>query len=102
MKTITICNNTILDFEIRTTYVSNLMDYNDIHEILDYLRNTSFRGNFVLQQYQFSEGAGNDLKDKFEKPQHAILIEILKPYQQVILPFKIFIRDDVVGYFEFN
>ena len=56
----------------------------------------------MLQQYQFSEGVGNDLKDKFEKPQHVILIDILKPYQQVSLPFKIFIRDDVVGYSEFN
>ena len=102
MKTINICNDANLDFEIRTTYVGNLMNYNDIHEILEYLRKISFRGNFVLQQYQFSEGVGNDLKDKFEKPQHAILIDMLKPYQQVILPFKIFIRDDVVGYSEFN
>ena len=102
MKTINICNDANLDFEIRTTYVGNLMNYNDIHEILEYLRKISFRGNFVLQQYQFSEGVGNDLKDKFEKPQHAILIDMLKPYQQVILPFKIFIRDDVVGYSEIN
>jgi pyruvate formate lyase activating enzyme len=102
MKTINICNDANLDFEIRTTYVGNLMNYNDIHEILEYLRKISFRGNFVLQQYQFSEGVGNDLKDKFEKPQHAILIDIVKPYQQVILPFKIFIRDDVVGYSEIN
>ena len=102
MKTITICNDANLDFEIRTTYVGNLMNYNDIHEILEYLLKVSFKGNFVLQQYQFSEGVGYDLKDKFEKPQHAILIDILKPYRQVILPFKIFIRDDVVGYSEFN
>jgi pyruvate formate lyase activating enzyme len=101
-KAINICNNANLDFEIRTTYVGNLMNYNDIHEILEFLRNASFRGTFVLQQYQFSEGVGNNLKDKFEKPQHVILIDILKPYQQVILPFKIFIRDDVVGYSEFN
>ena len=102
MNTINICNNANLDFEIRTTYVGNLMNSSDIHEIIEYLRKISFRGNFVLQQFQFSEGVGNDLKDKFEKPLHTILIEILKPYLQVILPFKIFIRDDVVGYSEIN
>jgi pyruvate formate lyase activating enzyme len=102
MDTISICNNAILDFEIRTTYVGKLMNFKDIHEILEYLRNISFRGNFVLQQYQFSEGVGEELKDKFEKPQHAILIDILKPYQNVILPFKIYARDDTVGYSEFK
>lgn len=102
VKTINICNDANLDFEIRTTFVGNLMNYDDIHEILEHLLKVSFRGNFVLQQYQFSEGVGEELKDKFEKPQHALLIDILKPYLNVILPFKIYIRDDTVGYSEFK
>ncbi len=102
MKTISLCNNGNLNFEIRTTYVSNLLKPNDIYEILEDLRVITFRGNFVLQQYQFSEGVGDALKDKFEKPQHTFLINILKPYQDVILPFKIYIRDDTIGYSEIN
>ena len=102
MKIINICNEGNLDFEIYTTFIGNLMNHNDIYEVLEALLNVSFRDNFVLQQYQFSEGVGNNLKDKFEKPQHVILIDILKPYQNIILPFKIYIRDDIIGYSEFK
>lgn len=101
-KTMDICNKAEVDFEIRTTYVGNLLNNSDIHQILGLLQKFRFKGNFVLQQYQFSEGVGDDLKGKFEKPHHATLIEILKPYQEVNLPFKIFLRDDIVGYSEYN
>jgi hypothetical protein len=37
-------------------------------------------------------------KDKFQKPDHISLINILKPYSKLELPFGIFIRDDIVGY----
>ena len=87
-----------IDFEIRTTYVQNLMIPNDIHEIIDFLRKNNFHGNFVLQQYQFSEGVGKELKDKFQKPEHATLLTILERYQTIDLPFKIYLRDDKVGY----
>ncbi len=70
----------------------------DIYEIIDFLRNNDFHGNFVLQQYQFSEGVGKELKDKFEKPEHATLLIILERYRKLKLPFKIYLRDDEVGY----
>ena len=57
---------------------------------------------FVLQQYQYSEGVIENYKDKFQKPDHISLINILKPYSKLELPFRIFIRDDIVGYTSLN
>jgi len=87
-----------IDFEIRTTYVVKLMNPNDIHNTINFLKKNNFHGNFVLQQYQFSEGVGKELKDKFEKPEHATLLIILERYRKLKLPFKIYLRDDEVGY----
>ncbi|MFX1275887.1 MAG: anaerobic ribonucleoside-triphosphate reductase activating protein [Promethearchaeota archaeon] len=87
-----------IQFEIRTTYVENLMIPRDIHEIICFLKEQKFKGTYVLQQYQFSEGVGDELKDKFEKPLHSTLLEILKPYKDQDLGFKVYLRSDVVGY----
>ncbi|MFX1600893.1 MAG: anaerobic ribonucleoside-triphosphate reductase activating protein [Promethearchaeota archaeon] len=87
-----------IDFEIRTTYVGNLLNSDDIDNILTYLKNTGFNGNFVLQQYQFLEGVGEEYKAIFSKPEHEVLFNILKPYIGVKFPFNIFLRDEVVGY----
>ncbi|MFX0042283.1 MAG: anaerobic ribonucleoside-triphosphate reductase activating protein [Candidatus Hodarchaeota archaeon] len=87
-----------IDFEIRTTFVENLMVPGDIHDIIDFLKKNEFKGTFVLQQYQYSEGVGEDLKFVFQKPDHLFLLDILKPYKDVKLPFKIFLRDEIVGY----
>ena len=98
-ETFTIINNhENIDFEIRTTYVENLMKPNDIDKIISYLRKNLFRGNFVLQQYQYSEGVGEENKDKFQKPEHITLLNILKPYRNMNLPFQIYLRDEIVGY----
>jgi len=91
-------NHKDIDFEIRTTYVGNLMKSNDIDKIISYLRKNQFRGSFVLQQYQYSEGVGEENKLKFQKPNHFTLLNILKPYRNMDLPFEIYLRDDVVGY----
>ncbi len=91
-------NREDIDFEIRTTYVGNLMKSNDIDKIILFLRKNKFRGSFVLQQYQYSEGVGEDNKFKFQKPEHFTLLNILKPYRNMDLPFQIYLRDDVVGY----
>ena len=90
------------DFEIRTTYVENLLTPEDIHQIILWLQNNNFRGTFVLQQYQYSDGVTENYKDKFQKPDHISLINILKPYSKLELPFRIFIRDDIVGYTSLN
>jgi len=87
-----------IDFEIRTTYVGNLMKSNDIDKIILFLRKNQFRGIFVLQQYQYSEGGGEEHRLKFQKPEHFTLLNILKPYRNMDLPFQINLRDDVVGY----
>ena len=87
-----------VDFEIRTTYVGNLMKSNDIDKIIVFLRKNQFRGNFVLQQYQYSEGVGEENALKFQKPEHFTLLNILKPYRNMDLPFQIYLRDDIVGY----
>ncbi|MHA1487531.1 MAG: hypothetical protein ACTSSC_10240, partial [Promethearchaeota archaeon] len=91
-------NNKNIDFEIRTTYVGNLMKSNDIDKIILFLRKNKFRGIFVLQQYQYSEGVGEENKLKFQKPEHITLLNILKPYRNMNLPFQIYLRDDIVGY----
>lgn len=91
-------NHKNIDFEIRTTYVENLMKPNDIDKIISYLRKNFFRGNFVLQQYQYSEGVGEEHKQRFQKPEHLSLLNILKPYKNMDLPFQIYLRDDIVGY----
>ena len=87
-----------IDFEIRTTYVENLMKPNDIDKIILFLKKNQFRGNFVLQQYQYSEGVGEEHKQKFQKPEHITLLNILKPYRNMKLTFQIYLRDDIVGY----
>ena len=84
-----------IDFEIRTTYVEILMKPKDIHKILAFLKKNSFRGSFVLQQYQYSEGVGDEGKDKFKKPEHITLLDLLEPYKNSELPFKIFLRESV-------
>ena len=91
-------NHENIDFEIRTTYVENLMKPKDIDKIISYLRKNLFRGNFVLQQYQYSEGVGEEYKQKFQKPEHITLLNILKPYKNMDLPFQIYLRDEVTGY----
>jgi len=87
-----------IEFEIRTTYVEKLLDARDINEIIDYLRSIDFKGNFVLQQYQYREGVGENFKEIFSKPEHYVLYNILKPYKGLGLPFKLFLRDEFVGY----
>ncbi len=87
-----------IDFEIRTTYVVNLLSKEDLEEIINFLKEIKFRGNFVLQQYQFFEGVGEQFKEIFQKPEHDALLELLKPYKDKEFPFKICLRDDIVGY----
>ncbi len=87
-----------IGFEIRTTFVVNLHKPEDINEIIDFLKRSEFRGNFVLQQYQFLEGVGEEFKRVFSKPEHDVLLNLLKPYKDEKFPFKIYLRDEIVGY----
>lgn len=87
-----------LDFEIRTTFVESLLSTVDFGEILNFLKEIGFKGNFVLQQYQYFEGVGDKFKELFLKPEHDILLKLLKPYKNKNFPFKIFLRDETVGY----
>lgn len=91
-----------IDFEIRTTYIGKLLDAADIDEIITFLNNIGFSGNFVLQQYQFLEGVGDEYKKIFSKPEHDILVKLIELYKHKDLSFKIFLRDDIVGYCSIN
>jgi pyruvate formate lyase activating enzyme len=91
-------NDSEVDFEVRTTYVEGLMNASDIHKIISFLKKAKFRGNFVLQQYQYSEGVGEEYKETFHKPEHGTLLKILKKYKDSKFSFNIFLRDDVIGY----
>jgi pyruvate formate lyase activating enzyme len=102
IKTFLIVNKTkTIEFEIRTTYAENLLNPTDIYEIISFLKENNFTRSYVLQQYQYSEGVGEDFKNKFHKPSHLSLLNILKPYKDIYLPFEIYIRDDIVGYRNF-
>ena len=87
-----------IDFEIRTTHVENLINPDDIHDIISFLKDNNFRGNYVLQQYQYSDGVEEKYKDQFQKPSHGTMVDILKRYQDADLSFKIYIRNEVIGY----
>ncbi len=93
-----------IEFEVRTTYVDSILSSIDIQNIIFTLKELKFSGNFVLQQYQFSEGVGEEFKKIFSKPEHDKLINILRPYKnlELELPFKIFLRDEIVGYCAIN
>lgn len=91
-------NETRLDFEIRTTYVDHLMSPEDIEKIISFLKDNQFRGSYVLQQYQYSDGVGDKYKDRFQKPEHGLLIEILRTYHKSSFPFQIYLRDEVEGF----
>ncbi|MFX1494541.1 MAG: anaerobic ribonucleoside-triphosphate reductase activating protein [Promethearchaeota archaeon] len=91
-----------IDFEIRTTYVEKLMKPEDIHKIITFLKKNRFRGTFVLQQYQYSEGVGEKYKEIYHIPEHVTLLKIIRKYIKKHLPFDIFIRDNVVGYKNIN
>jgi len=87
-----------IDFEIRTTYVEKLMKPEDIHKIVTFLKKNKFRGTFVLQQYQYSDGVGEKYKEIYHMPEHVTLLKIIEKYRKKDLPFEIFVRDNVVGY----
>ncbi|TFG07396.1 MAG: anaerobic ribonucleoside-triphosphate reductase activating protein [Promethearchaeota archaeon] len=89
-----------VDFEVRTTYVENLLRSEDLDEIMKFLMRNNFRGDYVLQQYQYSEGIGEEFMNKFKKPEHEFLLDILRPYQDLYLDFNLFLRDDLIGYSE--
>ncbi|KKM68046.1 hypothetical protein LCGC14_1464910, partial [marine sediment metagenome] len=48
--------------------------------------------------YQYFEGVGEKFKELFLKPEHVVLLKLLKPYKSKNFPFKIFLRDETVGY----
>ena len=87
-----------IDFEIRTTFTENILIPRDIHKIISFLKENNFRGSYVLQQYQYSEGVGKEFKNTFHKPSHLALLKILKSYKDLNLPFEIYLRDDIIGY----
>ncbi|MBD3254914.1 MAG: anaerobic ribonucleoside-triphosphate reductase activating protein [Candidatus Lokiarchaeota archaeon] len=88
-----------IDFEIRTTFVKKLLKSKEVREIIRFLIKKRFRGNYVLQQYQFSEHIDSRYKNKFEQPSHELLLKIIEPYTMMDLSFNIFVRDEVDGYF---
>jgi len=94
--------NKHVNFEIRTHYVKNLLNPRDINQIISFLKHKSFSGNYVLQQYQYSNGLEQNIKEKFQIPEHNDLLNVLKPYLKKNLPFQLYIRDEIVGYSEIH
>lgn len=95
-------NQEDIEFETRTTYVKSLLNVEDIRETVSFLKKMGFRGNWVLQQYQFLEGVGEEFKHIFSKPEHDSLVSLIKPYVNKAFPFNIFLRDEIIGYCNIN
>ncbi|MFX1325259.1 MAG: anaerobic ribonucleoside-triphosphate reductase activating protein [Promethearchaeota archaeon] len=91
-----------IEFEIRTTYVEQLLSSRDFDKIIKFLEKKDFTGIFVLQQYQFFEGVGEEFKKIFSKPEHEALLKLLDPHKNKKFPFKLYIRDEIVGYSNIN
>jgi Mg2+/Co2+ transporter CorB len=51
-----------------------------------------------LQQYQYSETIGEKYKEIYYIPEHITLIKVLEDYKKRKNLFKLFIRDNVIGY----
>lgn len=99
IETIKLLNATeAVKLEIRTTYVLPLMEAKDINDIIVFLTNLNFTGDFVLQQYQYSNGVGAQNKDAFQKPEHLTLVQLLEKMKERKFPFTIYLRDEIVGY----
>ncbi len=91
-----------INFEIRTTYVESLLSSIDIKIIINSLKSLEFKGNFVLHQYQYSEGVCEKYKNVFLKTEHENMVELIQPFKNIEFPFKIFLRDEIVGYCNIN
>ncbi len=89
-------NSKNIQFEIRTTYAKKLLTQDDLKKILNYLKKINFTGDYVIQQYQFSDGVGVEYKDLFEEPTFEEIKKILKRYKK--LPYKVYVRAREIGY----
>jgi len=89
-------------FDIAIEYVKNLMIQEDIHQIIKFLIDNNFIGKFILQQYDYLEGSSEEFKQKYKKPEHIDLINLLKPYVDKDLPFRIFLEDDIYDHTEIH
>jgi pyruvate formate lyase activating enzyme len=85
-----------VQFEIRTTYVKKIHNPEDIKNIINLLKEFNFTGDYVIQQYQYSEGVGEENKELFEEPSFEEIENILNGYYK--LPFKVFVRAREIGY----
>jgi len=89
-------NSKNIQFEIRTTYVKKLLTPDDLKKILNYLKKIDFTGNYVIQQYQFSDGVGAEYKELFKEPTFEEIKKIVEGYKK--LPYKVYVRAREIGY----
>jgi len=85
-----------IQFEIRTTYVKKLHTPDDLKSIINYLKKINFNGDYVIQQYQYSDGVGENYKELFEEPSFEEIKDILNDYEN--LSYKIYVRAREIGY----
>lgn len=89
-------NSKNIQFEIRTTYVKKLHTPDDLKSIINYLKKINFNGDYVIQQYQYSDSVGENYKDLFEEPSFEEIKDILNDYEN--LSYKIYVRAREIGY----
>lgn len=91
-----------IPFDIKVTYVKGAQNPEDIHSILKFLTKKKFTGKFILKQYEYLPNVKKEFKQKFKEPEHIDLIEILEPYVDKNLPYKIFLEDNVYEHAEIH
>jgi len=95
--------NKYINFEIRTTIALGLNTGVDIFHILNFLKKINFTGNYVLQQFINSEGV-KQTKEAILEIDHNWMMIIARQCIESLksINFKIFLRNNMVGYREFR
>lgn len=91
-----------ITFDIRLIYIKNLLGSEEIHQIFDVLSKRDFRGKFILKQYEYLKGVGEEFKKKYQKPEHIDLINVFKPYMNKTFPYEMYLEDDVYKHAEIH
>lgn len=84
-----------IEFEIRTTMAFPLVTLYDIEKIIEQLKILNFKGTYVITQYRWSEGVGDEFKDKFSAVERPKIIDFI---QNLEIPFQVAIRTIDRGY----
>lgn len=62
----------------RTTYVSGLMNPDDIKTILDFLKSVGFEGDYLIQNFISSSGVREEMRERCKVPDKTEILQVIK------------------------